>query len=63
MSIERTSFSTIFCDIPSCKDRLTASDEDVFFEKGWETVNIFDKDICLCPYHTNELKEFLFHED
>lgn len=61
--IERTSFSTIFCDIPGCKDRLTASNEDVFLEKGWETVSIFSKDISLCPCHVNELKEFLFNED
>lgn len=62
MSIEHTSFFTIRCDIRDCKDRFTAPDPETFYENGWETINIFNEDVSLCPDHVNELKDFIFND-
>jgi len=59
--IEHTSFFTIRCDIPDCKDRFTAPNTDVFHDQGWETICVFEQDICLCPDHVQDLKGFFFN--
>lgn len=62
--IETTTFQTIYCDIPKCQDRLTRKNEAMFRCAGWTTnLQMFNKTFCLCPFHTEELKDFLFDKE
>ena len=48
------------CSIPDCKEKLTGGSEDWAEEKGWAHEVLLGKEFDLCPFHVQQLKEFLF---
>lgn len=50
------------CDIPDCKEQITGATGDYAYGKGWETDSFFGVEVFLCPFHTKELKGFLFDD-